>query len=202
MHKKRPYKPRSEMINRTNWKPEKNDATIQVRLPRKYVAMIATAFHEMGNPVRSLGELGRRGLVEFANILASNGVIPRIEDSSEATQALQRAGLGNLNAGGRGVANYYKNLRTEQAMELGFDPYEPAKVRVERKDTRSGPSEEQQIKFVMEQTMCSREEARKKLSTTQEEFNEQEAIEKSTQRDKKEKDALAQGPDPSSIIEE
>jgi len=111
---------------------ELNDATIQVRVPRKVIATIAIAFYDAGDSARSLSELGRRSMIEFANILVVNGKAPKIESALDATRGLERAGLGNLNVGGRGLRSYFKNLHIEEAMAEGHSPFEESKVKARR----------------------------------------------------------------------
>ena len=136
-----------------------NDATVETRVSRMVLAELAMFFTDRGERPRSISELLRVSLELLAQHLVNNKLTVRVDSVVLATQALERAGLGALNKGGRGMSVLLKAIQQD---ELGrdYDAYVPLRRKAE---TTEADADEKQIRDVMRIGQCSREEAVKQL---------------------------------------
>ena len=113
-----------------------NDASIQVRMSRKTLAMLAMWFCENGDRPRSLGELARNSMEVLKDLLLEKKLIVPIRETAEATRALEAIGLGNLvirsKNRGSGLRNYLKQIETDQLTNTLGDPFGPVKIKARK----------------------------------------------------------------------
>ena len=92
-------------MNRTSFirANRKNDSVVHVRLDRRTVAVLAEYFigHER-EPIGSVSQLLRVGLEELKDLLIQHQVVEDVLSVLDATETLDRLGLGNLNQSGQG----------------------------------------------------------------------------------------------------
>jgi len=177
-----------------------NSAVIETRVPRELLAELAMFFHEHGdNPPRSISEMMRMTCELMRDIIDSKGMLTPVSDVVEATYALERIGLGKLQKGAKGTKSYYEALIKREELKRG-DPFNALKEGATRIESKTDIElQEGMIQYWIGQGM-TRDEARAKIAlkpTLEEDFEEKEA----TKLDKL-KDALAQGPNESTIIKE
>ena len=155
-------------------KKSTNNIIVEAWLKRELLASIAIYYEKQNISFRNLPELIRRVLTDFEHMIASSGG-DRVVDPLEASNVLQRLRL-------RG-----------------------------HKEDKSGPAYLKSLQFSQHhgEPMFTREDALREMEKAAEagvenifDFDEQKAIEKSQRKDQELKDALAQGPNGSTIIKE
>jgi len=115
-----------------------NDASIQVRMSRKTLAMLAMWFYDQGDKPRSLSELARNSMEILKDLLLEKKLIVSINETSEATRALEAIGLGNLvirsKGRGSGLQKYMRQLEMDESVTHLGDPFGPAKIKAAKKE--------------------------------------------------------------------
>uniref|UniRef100_A0A6M3JZM4 Uncharacterized protein n=1 Tax=viral metagenome TaxID=1070528 RepID=A0A6M3JZM4_9ZZZZ len=149
---------------------DKADASIQARVSRKTLATIAMYLYDKGWPVRTKSELVRMAIEGFKKVIVSRGA-REVLSSLEATRALERAGLGNLNV--RGDRKFLEQLQLESDegedivfSELLANPYEHTKRIITKRDEEIQAELDEAVKHL--QHNMSVEEIKRTLDTVPE----------------------------------
>lgn len=110
-----------------------NDSVINGYVPRRDIATILIHFQEHGPEIKSMSELIREVIGQYAKLVVDQLEVPEVLSSEDATRIIREAlPKTNLNPGGRNYPYYLKNL---QAEEIAFDPMQvPLRKRLTKTD--------------------------------------------------------------------
>ena len=171
-----------------------NSAVIETRVSRELLAELAVFLHKHGpSPPTSISHMIRMALELLRDVIISKGMLTPVNDVLDATRALERVGLGKLQKGERGTKSYFDALSRQEEKTLG-DPFDGL--------IRKAAEDESKVDEELQEGMRQYHEKEREKKAIMEESDEQAATDKSQLRDQKEKEALAKGPDESTIIKE
>lgn len=92
----------------------KGDSLVQAWIDRRKLAVISVWLDEGGYSTRHLSDLIKFTIDEVANKLVDNGIVRKIEFTSDASRLLESKYTADLNPGGRGERNLLHNLQLDE----------------------------------------------------------------------------------------